>query len=264
MDDRPQPDRGTDAEHRTTPRPPHPDRAARRLCRKRERTTAQWSDLNLDRRRTIIRAVLDHAVVAPSDTRGGSSTPNESICAGESDPGRPPGLASTTRDGRPVSDTTTRDVTATSVSLTGTPDRAHDAATNPARSNSASTTPTGLHLDHTTTTTCERCEPPRPQGAPSSKLRNQRYSHSETGPSRIPSNRQLTSVSFDDATPQPGTVLGVVIPLRGGPCGNASTLPSRSYHRLHQSEPRFDLDPTQPRLPHRPADRIESIRTEPL
>ena len=44
----------------------------------------QWSDLNLDRRHAIIRAVLDHAVVAPSDTRGRQLQPRTSRSALES------------------------------------------------------------------------------------------------------------------------------------------------------------------------------------
>ncbi|MFT7395208.1 MAG: site-specific DNA recombinase [Candidatus Azotimanducaceae bacterium] len=37
---------------------------------------AQWSELNLTRQHAIIRAVLDHAVVAPTDVRGGSFNPD--------------------------------------------------------------------------------------------------------------------------------------------------------------------------------------------
>ena len=36
---------------------------------------AQWSDLILDRQHAIVRAVLDHAVIAPTEVRGGSFNP---------------------------------------------------------------------------------------------------------------------------------------------------------------------------------------------
>ena len=37
---------------------------------------AQWTDLNLDRQHAIVRAVLDHAVIAPTDVRGRSFNPD--------------------------------------------------------------------------------------------------------------------------------------------------------------------------------------------
>jgi len=36
---------------------------------------AQWSELGLDRQHAIVRAVLDHAVIAPTEIRGGSFKP---------------------------------------------------------------------------------------------------------------------------------------------------------------------------------------------
>jgi len=40
-----------------------------------DKIRAQWSELNLTRQHAIVRAVLDHAVIAPSDVRGGSFNP---------------------------------------------------------------------------------------------------------------------------------------------------------------------------------------------
>ena len=36
---------------------------------------AQWSELNLTRQHAIVRAVLDHVVIAPNEVRGGSFNP---------------------------------------------------------------------------------------------------------------------------------------------------------------------------------------------
>lgn len=41
-----------------------------------EALRAQWADLNLTRQHAIIGAVLDHAVIAPTDVRGGSFNPD--------------------------------------------------------------------------------------------------------------------------------------------------------------------------------------------